>query len=196
MQIMPRSQSFTPDELKARALWQFWSFGYDATSMDDLVKATGVSRHGIYKEYGGKHALYLACFAHYQDTVVSPAFAQVEAQSSTLDNIRRYFEFQISTAENLGLPGPGCFVGNASTETSPHDTEVHKHVAHHNARLKAGFAHALVGSAGKPASFDALAEVILVFATGLWAASRTTDSASRLQQSVAEFLKLIEGQTS
>ena len=50
--------------------------------MEDLVKATGVSRHGIYSDTGGKRDLFLETFAIYQREVVSPAFAAVEADGA------------------------------------------------------------------------------------------------------------------
>lgn len=79
---MPRQTSFTTSQLTDRALEHFWSHGFHASSMDDLVKATGVSRHGIYTAFGGKKALFLACFDHYQQAVVTPAFRLVEAPNA------------------------------------------------------------------------------------------------------------------
>lgn len=191
---MPRARSFTDDDLKDRALRQFWTHGYDASSMDLLVAATGISRHGIYKAFGGKHALYLACFEWYQQTVVSPAFERVERQGSTLADIRRYFEHQIQVAEGLGLPGPGCFVGNAATEIAPHDAEVRRQVHNHNARLQSGFAGALRNSAPERAVVtETLARMLLVFATGLWALSRVTEDADELRAAVTETLALVDG---
>lgn len=63
---MPRPISFTTDQLAGRALQHFWVHGFHASSMDDLVKATGISRHGIYATFGGKKALFMACFDQYQ----------------------------------------------------------------------------------------------------------------------------------
>ncbi|MEO1379603.1 MAG: helix-turn-helix domain-containing protein [Pseudomonadota bacterium] len=62
---MARPKSFSSDDLYERALMRFWHRGFEGTSIDDLVKATGISRHGIYTEAGGKKALYLRCFDHY-----------------------------------------------------------------------------------------------------------------------------------
>ncbi|MFN3213137.1 MAG: TetR/AcrR family transcriptional regulator [Henriciella sp.] len=91
---MPRPKSHTKDALVEAAMHRFWHYGYAATSMDDLVKATGVSRHGIYSDVGGKRALFLAGFAAYRDTVVAPALAAMETGgtgASGLDGIRAYF---------------------------------------------------------------------------------------------------------
>ncbi|MEL7106792.1 MAG: TetR/AcrR family transcriptional regulator [Pseudomonadota bacterium] len=195
---MPRAASYTSDQLVERALNLFWTSGYNATSMDALVAATGVSRHGIYKGYADKHALFLACFAKYQEAVVSPAFCGVEDPGADLDAIARYFETQITAAETAGLPGPGCFVANAATEVAPHDRATAALVSAHNDRLRAGFVNALRNSLphlSDPAR-DALADACVVFATGLWCLSRVTTDPATLRAAVSAFLQTLkpEGQ--
>ncbi len=192
---MPRATSFTADTLADRALLHFWVHGFHAASMDDLVRATGVSRHGIYATFGGKKALFLACFERYQQTVVTPAFARVEAPGADLAEVAAYFETQIAQGEAAGLPGPGCFVANAATEVAPSDAEVAAKVAQHNARLKAGFSGVLQRVAPSLAedTRSSLAEVMVVFTTGLWTLSRCTSDAETLRRAVRRFLQLIKG---
>lgn len=196
---MPRPRSHTPESLVANALPRFWQAGYNATSMDDLVRVTGVSRHGIYSDFGGKHDLFLACFERYQTDVVSPAFSQVEQPGADLKDVAAYFEQQIARAETAGLPGPGCLVANSATEVAPHDTAVLEKVETHNNRLRAGFLNALGNSrAGNsalgPDDLARLAEALLVFATGLWSLSRVTSSADTLRKAVSTFLATLESQ--
>ncbi|WP_269581247.1 TetR/AcrR family transcriptional regulator [Roseibium sp. Sym1] len=196
---MPRPRTHTPDTLARKALPLFWQAGYHATSMDDLVKATGVSRHGIYSDFGGKHALFLACFERYQSEVVSPAFTRVEQPGARLKEVAAYFEQQIARAETTGLPGPGCLVANSATEVAPHDSAVLDKVEQHNNRLRSGFLNALENSrAGTstlgPGDIAHLAETLLVFATGLWSLSRVTSSADTLRAAVETFLATLERQ--
>ncbi|MEM9850854.1 MAG: TetR/AcrR family transcriptional regulator, partial [Pseudomonadota bacterium] len=172
----------------------FWTGGYNATSMDALVAATGVSRHGIYKNFPDKHALYLACFDAYQAAIVSPAFDVVEDPAADLDAIAQYFETQISAADQAGLPGPGCFVANAATEVAPHDHATAEMVTAHNKRLRAGFANALrnaLPELDNPAR-DALADACLVFATGVWSLSRVATDPAPLRAAVGAFLHVLK----
>lgn len=196
---MPRPRTHTPETLVANALPRFWQAGYNATSMDDLVKTTGVSRHGIYSDFGGKHALFLACFERYQSDVVSPAFSQVEQPGASLKEVATYFEQQIALAETSGLPGPGCLVANSATEVAPHDSAVFQKVEEHNNRLRAGFLNALDNSRAKasalsPDELVRLAETLLVFATGLWSFSRVTTTAEPLRKAVQTFLASLDSQ--
>lgn len=196
---MARPKTYDIDELADRALSVFWEGGFHATSMDDLVQATKVSRHGIYSEFGGKKALFLACLERYKSSIVNPAFDAVEQPNADLSDIENYFEHQIALAETFGLPGLGCFVANASTEIAPQDTDVAEKVSRHNDRLKRGFSLALQNSAPSTTAmttqeFNSLAAVVVIFANGLWSLSRTTADATILRDTVASFLKAIRKQ--
>lgn len=161
--------------------------------MDDLVKATGVSRHGIYSSFGGKKALFLACFGRYQQSVVTPAFEAVEAPNANLQNVTDYFERQISLGENVGLPGPGCFVANSATEVAPGDPNVMAEIARHNDRLRQGFASALQNTAPdlEPQRVHELADVMVIFTNGLWTKSRTVSDGDILRNAAQNFLTLL-----
>jgi TetR/AcrR family transcriptional repressor of nem operon len=51
---MPRPRSKSRDELISSAMGVFWENGFNATSIEDLVVATGVGRGGIYSDFGGR----------------------------------------------------------------------------------------------------------------------------------------------
>jgi TetR/AcrR family transcriptional regulator, transcriptional repressor for nem operon len=194
---MPRTKSYNPEQLVDAALRQFWKFGYSATSMDDLVRVTGVNRHGIYAEFDGKRGLFLACLARYRASVVDPAFACVERPGATIRDIEKYFEYQIANAERAGLPGPGCLMANTATENAPHDARIKSLVVLHNQRLEAGFSNALLQSAqaGKRSDklkADKLAVSLVAFANGLWTLSRLTADASRLRTAARTFVDLLK----
>ncbi len=190
---MPRMTSFTSEQLAERALQHFWVNGFHASSMDDLVKATGISRHGIYASFGGKKALFLACFDTYQKSIVTPAFEVVETPGATLQSVSDYFEKQISLGERVGLPGPGCFVTNSATEVAPGDPDVMAEVVRHNNRLRRGFASALHNSAPhlEPRRIGELAGVMVIFTNGLWATSRRVSDGDLLREAVRSFLTLL-----
>ena len=165
--------------------------------MDDLVKATGVSRHGIYKDFGGKHELFGACLKTYQDQVVSPAFAPVEQAGAGLREVADYFEIQIARAEKVGLPGPGCLVANTMAEIGPHDSDLAGKILQHNTRLQEGFQQALHNASievkhFKQANVCELAGTLTIFANGLWLMSRSISNADHLRRSVRTFLEMIK----
>ncbi len=189
---MPRTKSYTSDDIAQRALGVFWANGYAATSMAELVEATGVSRKSIYADYGGKLALFVACFDQYQNLVVTPALRRLEHSDAGLDEIAAYFEQQISLAEQTSTPRPGCFVGNSTTEVAPHNAAVAEKVKHHNQRLLKGFTTAIgnaIRAEEKPMHVKELAEELVVFTTGLWAHSRIEPNCDHLRKLASTYLK-------
>jgi len=159
--------------------------------MADLVAATGSTRQSIYGDFGSKDGLYRACFDLYRGEVVRPAIAPLAESGSGLGAIAQYFETQIARAEAMGLPGPGCLVGNAMTETAPCNQDIRDVVKQHNDRLAAGFAKAL--PAHLPvAKRRELSDFLVIAAQGLWAISRVTDSADALRAKAKTILRMIQ----
>jgi TetR/AcrR family transcriptional regulator, transcriptional repressor for nem operon len=193
---MPRAANLTRDEIIERSLARFWTYGYLGTSIDDLTRETGATRHALYQTFGGKRDLFLACLDAYRDAVVTPAFARVEEKDSGLAEIAGYFEHQIARGEAHGLPGPGCLIANTMTEMAPHDDEIAAHVHAHHARLAAGFRRALAnasrGAGLSRKELGEFAELLATSAQGLWSFSRTVTDAADLRRFVTTLLHLIE----
>jgi TetR/AcrR family transcriptional regulator, transcriptional repressor for nem operon len=57
---MGRNRSFDEQDVVAAACSAFVSTGYEGTSVDDLVAATGLFRGSLYKAFGSKRGLFLA----------------------------------------------------------------------------------------------------------------------------------------
>ncbi len=176
---------------------RFWANGYYATSIEQLVEATGVSRHGLYSEFGDKRGLFLAAMTIYINEVVTPAFEPVEKPGAGVGAIRDYFVFQISLATKKGLPGPGCLFANTMVESGPHERAFEELVTRHLARLHAGFRGALQNESRRLArqndiDTDGLARLITIGAQGLWSYSRIARTPKPLLQFVDQLLLPIE----
>ena len=57
---MGRKRSFDDDEVLARAREVFLEHGYEGTSIDALVKATGLLRGSLYGAFGSKRGMFVA----------------------------------------------------------------------------------------------------------------------------------------
>jgi TetR/AcrR family transcriptional regulator, transcriptional repressor for nem operon len=117
-----RPRAFDTEEALARARDLFWSRGYAATSVQDLVDELGVQRGSLYAAFGDKHDLYLKAVALYdkqnrehlegilKDGPVLPALRRILLEPSALTGeperprVRR-----------------GCLIGNTTAELVPGD---------------------------------------------------------------------------
>ncbi|WP_363324446.1 TetR/AcrR family transcriptional regulator [uncultured Roseibium sp.] len=192
---MPRPKSHLRNTLVENAMRQFWVYGYEATSMDDLVRATGVGRGAIYSDFGGKKDLFLACLSHFQDASVTPALAIVEAEGSGIEAIATYLKGGVVRIKEIGFPGRGCLMGNTLTELGPHDDEIAKVVRAHYDRLTDGFARALANEIDVPPTqmeIRELAGFLAVSVQGLWAYARGADKTGNLARKAETLIELVE----
>ena len=62
---MARPHEFDMDVALDATMSAFWTKGYDATSMTDLVRATGLQKGSIYKAFDDKHDLFMKSLTRY-----------------------------------------------------------------------------------------------------------------------------------
>lgn len=92
----------------------FWGRGYESTSIDDLVKATGLKRGSLYNAFGGKEQMFLAAVNRYREKSERPVLEML-ADPDPRRALRRMFEAQSGQLCDLEQPS-GCFLVNASAE--------------------------------------------------------------------------------
>ncbi len=64
---MARPREFEENEVLDAALDVFWTKGYEGTSVQDLVDATGLGRASLYGAFGDKQALFARTIERYRD---------------------------------------------------------------------------------------------------------------------------------
>ena len=64
---MPWEKQYSEADVLERAMHAFWANSYEATSVADLVEATGISRGSIYAAYADKRGLFLEALKHYEE---------------------------------------------------------------------------------------------------------------------------------
>ncbi|GAA4061165.1 TetR/AcrR family transcriptional regulator [Actinomadura miaoliensis] len=162
-----------------RALLLFWSRGYGATSVQDLVDALALERGSLYGAFGDKRSFYLAAVQLYWDTYERQLVAALEtgpvlpALREVLANPARAQEY----ASDVGVP-QGCMIGNTTAELVPHDAEAREIVTRSHARFTQIVADALrraqaEGEVTQDATPEAQAQLLLFTVQGLSLVSRT-----------------------
>ncbi|KOV87617.1 TetR family transcriptional regulator [Nocardia sp. NRRL S-836] len=173
-----RPREFDKDKALERALELFWSRGYGATSIQDLVDALAVERGSLYGTFGDKRSFYLDAVRLYWDvyerrltaalgtTPLLPALREILSHPARLDEL----------ISDVGAPH-GCLVGNTTAELVPHDSEATEVVARSYRRFTDIVADALrraqaAGEVTDSARPDAQAQLLLYVVQGLSLVSR------------------------
>src|SRR5713226_2211779 len=112
---MARQKEFDREETLHKAMEVFWSRGYEAASIRDLVKHMGINRQSLYDTFGDKHALYLQALDRYCEVQSRKLFELLERPGSVKKNLRELFEGVVEKALR-DRERRGCFMGNAMSE--------------------------------------------------------------------------------
>jgi len=101
----------------------FWLHGYEATSLQDLLKAMGLSKSSLYQGFGGKKELFLQCIQLY-------CRQRGDRWRSLLQGAGSGYNFIETLLISAGSDGKmsevrrGCLLMNTATELSHKDPEV------------------------------------------------------------------------
>ncbi|HUP13390.1 MAG TPA: TetR/AcrR family transcriptional regulator, partial [Niastella sp.] len=97
---MPKTKQFDETEVLVKAREVFTVKGYNGTSMDDLVQATGLSRSSIYDTFGDKHGLFLKSLNQYCCSQQGELEQQCAKTDSPKKKIRAIFDHTIKDILN------------------------------------------------------------------------------------------------
>lgn len=81
----------------------FWEQGYYKTSIDELVKVSGLNRAAIYNQFGNKDAFFKAMLEQYEKEVISHITAPLQQKPNGIKAIHAFFDQLVS----LGQDGRG-----------------------------------------------------------------------------------------
>ncbi|WP_350276293.1 TetR/AcrR family transcriptional regulator [Kribbella sp. HUAS MG21] len=119
---MPRPRTFDEDRAVDAAMRVFWTAGYEATSTQDLCRATGLGRSSIYNTFSSKRDLFDRALRRYtaQFTAVQLEVIQ-DAGLPIRERVRRILW---AAVEPEADDPAGCFVINTIVELGPKDAEI------------------------------------------------------------------------
>lgn len=125
---------FDVDEVADAAMRTFWKRGYAATSIQDLLDATGLSRSSLYNSFESKHGLFEYALRRYhrQTATLIELLAQ---DGSALDRVRALLN-NIVTDELSDAACAGCLVANTALELGGRDEAVTALLGEHFAALE------------------------------------------------------------
>lgn len=161
---------FNLDDAADAAMRVFWRKGYAATSVQDLVDETGLSRSSLYNTFDGKHGLFqYALQRYYGQTQVNVALL---AQDGPARDLIRQLLQNVVNDELGGEAWTGCLVANTSLEMGGRDSTVTDLLGAHFAALEAALTGLMQrgqqqGDIRTDATAEALARFIVATIQGL-----------------------------
>lgn len=118
-----RTKEFETDDIADAAMQVFWRRGYAATSVQDLVDGTGLSRSSLYSTFQNKQGLYQKALQRYELLTTLNNVKLLSGSGSPKALIRQLLlnivEDELSDPERKG-----CLVANACLELAGHDEDV------------------------------------------------------------------------
>jgi len=145
---MARTREFDPSAALASAVDMFATKGYSETSMEDLVRATGVSRYGIYGTFGNKREFFEQALELYADQMGRQAFLRLLEPDASLDHIRAIFTERVCQACAADR-AKGCLFVHTTMQLAPQDTELQAVLQKWVKRMSKAFAVGLESAKGR-----------------------------------------------
>jgi TetR/AcrR family transcriptional regulator, transcriptional repressor for nem operon len=191
-----RPRSFEREEVVAKALAVFWRQGYQATSVQDMVAATGLNRGSLYDTFGDKHGLFLEVVEHYRAHVSARRLARLEEPGPARQKIATFFSDMVAFSLGEGRL-LGCLMTNSAVELAPHDRDTRLAVAANMAAMEAAFRRVLTrakksGELAADKSPADLARFLTATANGLRVMAKVNPDRATLTSVVRVALQALE----
>ncbi|MCC8977685.1 TetR/AcrR family transcriptional regulator [Bradyrhizobium acaciae] len=180
-----RPRSFDVEAAVERAMNVFWSRGYHATALPDLLRATKLSRGSLYAAFGDKHSLFLRALDRYIADALARIDVELDPRRAPVDGLRAYLAGYVERTR--GANGRrGCLLVATAMELAGQDAEVNRRAAGFFRAMEARMADAFsrAEAAGKladgvePAS---AARILVCFVEGLRVVAKTASTQTTSQ---------------
>ncbi|WP_103224365.1 TetR/AcrR family transcriptional regulator [Roseibium marinum] len=132
-----RPRNFDEAAALQTAMCVFWQNGFEATSLDDLTAAMGLSRSSFYGAFGDKQTLFLRAVEQYSKNGIRNLKEIAEATEGDA------VEAMMEAISDPHGGSRGCLLVNCVTELAPHDAKVAELGRRHLESIEEIFAKAI-----------------------------------------------------
>ena len=157
---MARPRNFSREGVLEKALPVFWKHGFSDASLQELEKATGVNKSGLYAEFSGKEELFLESLRFYLDRVAQIGLLTIEPLG--WNNIEQFLKLGPRNTEGQ----KGCFAISSMRELAILPPAAIELLGRSRAQLKQLIAKNIEAEKPKAAVHE-LADIVMTFFAGL-----------------------------
>ncbi len=122
-----RPLNYDPNTALEAAMYLFWQKGYEATSLQDLLKAMKLSKSSLYQAFGSKRKLFLRCIDRYQANTMAEMRKRLLESTSGLHFVTLTLSNVINEVNEVANP-MGCLVTNTATEFAQSDAQIAQYI--------------------------------------------------------------------
>lgn len=160
----------------------FWRNGYEGTSAQDLVEATGLGRGSLYAAYASKNALFEQALRRYRKRAQGHV-DQLRKDGPTRDRLRELMT-DVVDADLNAAEKRGCLATNSAIEMAARDARVAELVQENFAILTRGIEEAIrrgqkTGEIDRDADASTLALFVFNAVQGLRVLAKTARTQDR-----------------
>ena len=119
-----RPKVFDRDAALDKAMTLFWQHGYEATSLSDLVEATGAKAPTLYAEFTNKEGLFRAVLDRYIRASRQNMKPSCSAKKKTVEQALQDYFTAIATCYTSKDTPAGCFMINTSATLAASSKEI------------------------------------------------------------------------
>ena len=182
---MGRSKRYTREGVLLKAIGVFWEKGLTDTSLQDLERATGVNKSGLYSEFVSKEEIFLESLRYYLHTRGGEQILSGDPQG--WGNVQRFLEI----GETCYTGRRGCFSVNSLRDVAMLPPAARKIVDENNAMLRRLIMRNIKAELPGTRNGGVLADTILTFFAGLCIEQNVQESASVTKRRVASFMRFL-----
>ena len=181
---MGRPKNFSREVVLEKAMPVFWKHGFADTSLQDLERATGVNKSGLYTEFRDKEDLFVACLRHYLEAQEKRGL--LTKAPLGWNNVEAFLKHgPLNKAEQKG-----CFSVNSMREFAILPHQAHAVVAENRARLQQLLARNI--EAEKPRMDpNAIADMVLSFFSGVCIERNVESGKGASTRKAENFMKVL-----
>jgi AcrR family transcriptional regulator len=179
--FMGRPKSFSREEVLEKAMPVFWKHGFADTSLQELERATGVNKSGLYTEFRDKEDLFVACLRHYLESQEKRGLLTREPLG--WNNVETFLK---NGPLNKGEQ-QGCFSVNSMREVAILPDEAYAVMTESRALLERLLAMNIEAENPRMAP-SAIAEMVVSFFSGLCIERNLTSGKTSSNRKIENFM--------
>lgn len=184
---MGRLKKFSREDVLDKTIAVFWKHGFAQTTVQELERATGVNKSGLYTEFKGKEDLFIASMRRYCETLQD--LGSLARKPLGWHNVENFLKL---CGGDWGCWNQkGCFSVNSMRELPNLPRGARELMVASMMRITKGLVRNLSAVRQKKKDNDALADLILTFFLGISLQQNFSPTKKQIADKIAQFMRQI-----